>query len=155
MSTENPWKKLDQSEVFRNDFLSLRVDRVIRPDGAEGTYSVIDTRIATGAAALTPDNEVYLVGQYRYPTDYYSWEIPEGGSDPGEGALETIQRELREEAGLIAKRWTPLGRELHVSNCISSEVGYLYLAEDLTEIESEPDPTEILQIKKVISHVFI
>ncbi|MCH7910903.1 MAG: NUDIX hydrolase [Candidatus Hydrogenedentes bacterium] len=72
-----------------------------------------------------------------------------GGSDPGEDPLETAKRELREEAGLAAKQWAPLGGEIHLSNCISSEVGRLYIACDLIEVAPEPDGTEVLQIKKI------
>ena len=145
---ENPWKTLGSREVYRNPWLTLREDQVIRPDGQEGIYGVIDTRIATGVCALTPKRELYLVGQYRYPTQCYSWEIVEGGSDPGEDYLDTMKRELREEAGLLAARWTPLGHEIHISNCISSEMCYIYLAEDLTVTDAEPEATEVLQLRK-------
>ena len=149
MSTRNPWKRIESRTVYANPWLSLREDRVIRPDGKPGIYTVVETRVATGVVALTPDEEIYLVGQYRYPTDEYSWEIIEGGSDPGEDPLETAKRELREEAGLAAKQWAPLGGEIHLSNCISSEVGRLYIACDLIEVAPEPDGTEVLQIKKI------
>ena len=149
MPTRNPWKRLSSREVYRNPWLTLREDQVIRPDGSEGIYSVVETRIATGVCALTPNRELYLVGQYRYPTDVYSWELVEGGTDDGETPLEAIQRELREEAGLVARTWTPLGGEIHMSNCISSEVGYLFVAEDLEEVEPDPECTEVLQVKRV------
>lgn len=149
MSTENPWRRLDSREIYRNPWMSVREDTVIRPDGQEGIYGVVETRIATGVVALTPEHEVYLVGQYRYPTDMYSWEIVQGGTDAGEDPLEACQRELQEEAGLIARHWQPLGGEVHLSNCISSEIGYMYLARDLTETEATPDGTEVLQVKKV------
>ena len=100
----NPWKRLSTREVFRNAWLTLREDGVIRPDGEEAKYTVVDTRVATATIALTPDNHVYLIGQYRYPTDMYSWELVEGGADEGEDPLEAAQRELEEEAGLIAGR---------------------------------------------------
>lgn len=149
MPTRNPWKKVSTRTIYSNPWLTLREDEVVRPDGAPGIYGVVETRVATGVVALTEKQEVYLIGQYRYPTDAYSWEIVEGGSDPGEDPFDTAQRELREEAGLVAKRWSPLGNEIHLSNCISSEIGKLFIAEDLTEVEPEPDGTEILQIKKV------
>lgn len=149
MSEENPWVVLGTREVYRNPWIRVREDRVIRPDGQEGIYGVVETRVATGVVALTPELEVYLVGQYRYPLQAYSWEIIEGGADEGETPLEAMKRELREEAGLVAARWTPLGDEVHLTNCHSSEVGYFYVAEDLTEVEAEPDGTEVLQIRKV------
>ena len=146
---KNPWKTLSSKEIYKNPWIRLREDQVIRPDGENGIYSVVDTRIATGILALTEDKELYLVGQYRYPTDMYSWEIIEGGTDPEEAPLETAKRELKEEAGLIAESWTQIGGEIHLSNCFTSEVGYIYLARNLSQTQSSPDGNEVLQVKKL------
>ena len=145
----NPWKTLGSRQIYKNPWISVREDDVIRPDGKPGIYGVVDTRIATGIVALTEDRQVYLVGQYRYPTKNYSWEIIEGGSEDNQSALETAKRELKEEAGLAAKNWLQLGDEYHLSNCFSSEVGFVFLASGLTEVGAEPEGTEVLQIKKV------
>ena len=149
MSTDNPWKTISSRKVYSNPWMSVREDQVIRPDGQEGIYGVVDTRAATGVVALTPEHEIYLVGQYRYPTDVYSWEIVQGGVDEDEDPLTACKRELQEEAGLIAETWTPIGGEIHLSNCISSEKGYIFVAEGLSEIEASPDGTEVLQLKKI------
>jgi len=149
MPESNPWKCLSTRTVYQNDWITVREDQVIRPDGGEGIYGVVETRLATGVVALTPAGEVYLVGQYRYPMDAYSWEIVEGGSDPGEDALAAAKRELREEVGLVAAHWEPLGHELHLSNCHSSERGYLFLATGLEETAAAPDGTEQLQVRRV------
>lgn len=152
MSEANPWKRLDSRTVYTNPWMSVREDRVIRPDGKEGIYGVVQTRIATGVVAITPNLDIVLVGQYRYPTEVYSWEIVQGGTDDGEQPLKACQRELQEEAGLIAKSWTPLGGEVHLSNCISSEIGFIYLAEGLRKTQATPDGTEVLKIKTVPIH---
>ena len=149
MGTQNPWKTISSRKVYSNPWMSVREDQVIRPDGQNGIYGVIDTRTATGVVALTREHEVYLVGQYRYPTDVYSWEIVQGGADENEDPLTACKRELQEEAGLIAETWTPIGGEIHLSNCISSEKGYLFVAEGLSETEASPDGTEVLQLKKM------
>ena len=149
MSTNNPWKTLGSTHIYSNAWMSLREDQVIRPDGQKGIYGVVESRAATGVVALTPDQEVYLVGQYRYPTEMYSWEIIQGGAEENEDPLTACKRELQEEAGLIAQQWTQLGGEVHLSNCISSERGYVYLAEDLSETQATPDGTEVLQVKTV------
>lgn len=99
--------------------------------------------------ALSDDNHIYLVGQYRYPVDEYSWEIPEGGSEIDEDPMETAKRELREETGLEAERWEQLGGEIHLSNCFSAERGFIYVARGLRQGKAEPDHTEELQVKKV------
>jgi 8-oxo-dGTP pyrophosphatase MutT (NUDIX family) len=149
MSTHNPWKTVSSRIVYQNPWITVREDQVIRPDGNPGIYGVVETRIATGVLAMTEAEELYLVGQYRYTMGEYSWEIIEGGSDPGEDALEAAKRELREEAGLVADHWEPLGGEIHLTNCHSSERGYLYVARGLQHVDQEPEATEVLQVKKV------
>jgi 8-oxo-dGTP pyrophosphatase MutT (NUDIX family) len=149
MSQENPWKTSGTRLIYENPWIRLREDSVIRPDGKPGIYSVVETRVATGVVALTPEREIYLVGQYRYPTEHYSWEIVEGGAEPNEDPLEAARRELREEAGLIADDWSPIGGEVHLSNCFSSERAVFFLARGLTEVGSSPEGTEVLQLRKV------
>lgn len=149
MTIVNPWKRISGRRIYENPWIKVREDQVISPTGKPGIYGVVEARVATGVVALTDDNNVYLVGQYRYPTDTYSWEIPEGGGDDGESPLATAQRELKEETGLVATQWEQLGGEVHVSNCFSNERAYLYLARELVQGASEPDDTEVLQIKKV------
>lgn len=149
MSTKNPWITHSTKEVFKNAWFRIIYNDVTRPDGNPGTYTFLDKTPATGVVALTPENEIYLVGQFRYATNCYSWEIIEGGVDPGETPLECIKRELKEEAGLIAKKWVQLCPEIHLSNCVTSEISYLYLAQDLEETQAQPEGTELLEVKKV------
>ena len=149
VSQTNPWRTKSSRIVYENPWIRVREDQVDRPDGSPGIYGVVETRIATGVVALTPDFEIYLVGQYRYPTNEYSWELPEGGTDPGEAPLDAIKRELQEEAGLTAVRWQQLGGEFHLSNCFSSERALVYLAQDLGEVASQPEATEVLTIRKI------
>lgn len=149
MSDSNPWVTTATKIVYTNPWITVQEDQVIRPDGSPGIYGVVHSLIACGVLAINERQEVYLVGQYRYPTKQYSWEIIEGGCPPGEEPLEAAKRELREEAGLTAGRWTPIEGELHLSNCISSERGYLFIAQDLQEVPAQPDATEVLQIKRV------
>jgi len=145
----NPWKTLSTRTVYENSWIRVREDQVIRPDGRPGIYGVVETPIATGVVALTHDKQVYLVGQYRYPTNHYSWEIVEGGVAGSETPLEAARRELKEEAGLAAGRWLQLGDVIHLSNCFSAEVGYLYLATSIEEVGADPEGTEVLTLRKV------
>jgi 8-oxo-dGTP pyrophosphatase MutT (NUDIX family) len=149
MEYRNPWKTLSTRHIYENPWLRLREDQVIRPDGKEGIYGVVDTRLAVGVIALTPQMETYLVGQWRYPLNKYSWEIIEGGGDLNEDGLITAKRELKEEAGLVAKKWRALGGEVHLSNCFSSERAVFFVAEDLEQLEAEPEGTEELEIRKI------
>lgn len=146
---KNPWRTVSSRPIYKNAWISLREDQVVRPDGNPGIYGVVESRIATGVVAITESDEIILVGQYRYPTECYSWEIPEGGSEIGEDPLSAIQRELAEEAGLRANNWQQLGGEVHLSNCFSAERALLYLASDLSPQTRPADPTEVLEVARV------
>ena len=143
-----PWKLLDSEVVYENPWIRVRHDRVITPGGTDGIYGVIETAPAIGIVALTEDRRVYLVGQYRYPLETYSWEIPEGGGRAGEALEAGARRELREETGLSAASWTSLGT-CATSNCVTDEVAHFFLAEDLTAGKASPDETEDLAVKVV------
>ncbi len=150
MSEQSPWTTVSSRSVYANDWIRVREDQVIRPDGESGIYGVVSpVRVATGVVALDDSGNVTLVGQYRYPLGCYSWELPEGGAEPGEAPLEGAKRELREEAGLVAKSWRQLGAKVFLSNCFSDEVGYLFVATDLESVALAPDGTEQLQIRSV------
>lgn len=147
--TTNPWKTRSSRAIYSNPWFSVREDQVLRPDGQEGIYAVVEKGLAVGVLALDQSLDVYLVGQYRYPTERYSWEIIEGGAEPGETSLQTAKRELKEEAGLIAHSWAPLGGDFQLSNCICTEIGNLFVATDLETTQAEPEGTEVLQLRKV------
>ncbi|MDX2188584.1 MAG: NUDIX hydrolase [Bacteroidota bacterium] len=146
----NPWKVNSSKITYENPWIKVVENQVTNPAGNPGIYGIVHFKnVATGVVALDKELNIYLVGQYRFPLNEYSWEIPEGGSPIGkENPLETAKRELLEEAGLIATKWTEIGK-IHTSNSVCDEVGYIYLAEDLTQNDAEPEETEELQVKKV------
>ncbi len=143
---KNPWKTLSTRQIYKNDWIRLREDQVITPTGTSGIYSVVEAKPALGIVPLTDDLQTCLVGQYRYTLNTYTWEIPEGGGREDEDTLDGAKRELLEETGLSAKKWTFLDR-LYTSNSFTDEIGYIYLAEDLTNGIPKPDQTEDLQVK--------
>ena len=146
---ENPWKKISSKEIYDNPWVNIRHEEVIKPNGENGIYGVAHFKnMAAAVLPLDGDNNTWLVGQYRYTLEEYSWEIPMGGGDLLGDSLTAAKRELKEETGITANKWTALGK-LHTSNSVTDEVGFMYLAEDLTFEESEPDDTEILTLKKM------
>jgi 8-oxo-dGTP pyrophosphatase MutT (NUDIX family) len=146
---ENPWKKISSKLVYDNPWVSVHHEEVIKPNGEPGIYGMAHFKnFAAAVLPLDHENNTWLVGQYRYTLNEYSWEIPMGGGILNSDILESAKRELKEETGMEADLWTSLGN-IHTSNSVTDEVGYLFLAEDLTFGESEPDDTEILALKKV------
>lgn len=148
-SGASPWKRVGSREVYINPWIRVREDQVIRPDGKPGIYGVVEFgNYALGAVPITDDGDTFLVGQYRYTLDEYSWEIPEGGGAKGISPLESIQRELLEEAGISAGEWIDLGR-FHLSNSVTDEVGRVYLARNLTLGEPHPDGDEVIAVRRL------
>ena len=146
--TDNPWQTLSSTEIYQNPWIQLTEHQVINPSGGRGIYGVVHYRNAAVGVVPYEDGAIWMVGQYRYPLDIYSWEIPEGGAPEGEDPLATAKRELQEETGLIAETYTPL-LEMHVSNSVSDEWGIVYLATGLQQGPASPEETEDLQIKKM------
>lgn len=143
------WQTLSTREIYENPWISLREDQIIAPSGHKGIYGVVTFKNkAIGIVALDKHQNVYLVGQQRYPIQEYSWEIPEGGGPMNESPLETAKRELKEETGLIASQWTQIVR-IHTSNSVCNEEGFVFLAEDLSLGETSFDETEVLEQKKI------
>jgi ADP-ribose pyrophosphatase len=147
--TDNPWKTLKITPIYDNPWIRLEQHDILNPAGKEGIYGKVHFK--NRAMAIIPIDEegnTWLIGQYRYPLDIYSWEIPMGGGPIGQDLLESAKRELKEETGLTAEKWTEL-MHIHTSNSVTDELAIAYLAEDLTQGDTEFEETEILQIKKL------
>ncbi len=148
-TTENPWQTLNSAVRYENPWLSIRHEDVVTPAGTPGIYGVVSFKNkAVGVVPIDAEGYTYLVGQYRYPLNEYSWEIPEGGSPVGTDPLESARRELREETGLVAQRWTKIAR-IHTSNSATDEEGFLYIAEELEQGDHEPEDTEQLHVRRL------
>jgi 8-oxo-dGTP pyrophosphatase MutT (NUDIX family) len=150
-STEdiNPWKVRSSTEVYSNSWIAVTEHAVINPSGGEGIYGQVDFKnIAIGIIPLDENDNTWLVGQFRFPLNEYSWEIPEGGCPHGESWIDAAKRELREETGIEAKDFTNISK-VHTSNSVCNEVGYVFIAENLTFGKANPEETEDLKIKKV------
>jgi 8-oxo-dGTP pyrophosphatase MutT (NUDIX family) len=145
----NPWIVLDQKKVYENPWIELTEFQVINPSGGKGIYGKVHFKhIAVGVIPLDEDWNSWLVGQYRFTLNRYSWEIPEGGGEMDEDTLEAAKRELLEETGLVAKNWMKI-LTMHLSNSVTDEWAVIYLARGLEQGEAQPDETEKLQVKKV------
>lgn len=146
---KNPWTTLSTEKVYDSPWIGLTKHDVLNPNGYPGTYSVVHFKnLAIGILALDEHYNTWIVGQYRYPIDQYSWEIPEGGGHLDVPPLDSAKRELHEEAGIHANKWTKI-QEMHLSNSASDEFCILYVAQELTFGEAEPEDDEQLELKKL------
>ena len=138
-------KTISTREVYRNRWTSVREDVIERANGQRGIYGVIDKDPACIIVPLegTPEGEfVYLVEQFRYTVLGRFLEFPQGGWETADVEPEELARgELREETGLSAGRMTHL-TDLQIAYGVMNQRHHLFLAEELTMGETEPDPEE-------------
>ena len=146
---ENNWKTKSVKEVYDNPWIRVTHREVVNPSGGDGIYGVVHFKnLAIGVVPLDEELNTWLVGQYRYTLEEYTWEIPEGGCIKGIPPLESAKRELVEETGIIAKEWAKI-LDIQTSNSVTDETGMCFLATDLSFGESEPEETEDLVVKKL------
>lgn len=148
-SHPNPWKQQSNKRIYDNPWFRVEEDDVINPGGGLSHYGkILFKNIAIGIVPLDEDNNTWLVGQYRYVPDCYSWEIPMGGGPLAIDPLVSAKRELREETGLSASNWETL-MHLHTSNSVTDERGIVYVATGLSQGDTEFEETEDLQLIKL------
>ena len=146
---ENPWKTVSPKEIYSNSWIRVWEDEVLNPRGGKGIYGRVNFKNkAIGVIPLDEDRNTWLVGQYRYTLNQYSWEIPMGGGPIEEDILISAQRELKEETGLEAEKWTLIQR-IHTSNSVTDEEGFVFWAQDLIQGEPSLEETEELVVRKL------
>ena len=144
----NPWTVKSSKVAYNNAWIRVTEHQVLNPAGNPGIYGVVHFKNWALGVVPYEKGHIWLVGQYRFPLGYYSWEIPEGGGVLGVDPLDSIKRELKEETGMVAERYERL-LEMDLSNSVSDEKGIVYLARGLSQGEASPEETEQLAVKRV------
>ncbi|GJM27853.1 MAG: hypothetical protein DHS20C17_04880 [Cyclobacteriaceae bacterium] len=148
-ATPSRWQTLESKKIYHNPWIEVIEDRIINPSGKPGIYGkVIFKNRAVAIVPLDEDLNTWIVGQHRYTLNEYSWELPMGGVPYDEDLLQGAQRELLEETGISAAKWTPL-LKMHTSNSVTDELAYCFIAEDLAQGPTQFDDTEDIQVKKL------
>lgn len=146
---KNPWITKSIKKIHENPWIRLEHHEVIIPSGKDGIYGkVCFKNKAIGIIPIDEEGNTWLVGQFRYTLDAYSWEIPMGGGLLEDDYLDSAKRELKEETGLSASKWTKI-MTIHTSNSVTDEEGFVYLAEDLSPGETAFEETEQIEILKL------
>ena len=139
------FKHIDKKVVYKNDHFEISQEKLILPGGKEVWWSFIEGVDAVGILALTDDNKVVLVKQYRPAVQDFVLEIPAGLIEPGESPEETAYRELEEEAGYRAESMEKI-YEYYSSPGISKSKTHIFLAKSLIKTKQSLDDDEFLEI---------
>jgi ADP-ribose pyrophosphatase len=136
---------VERKSIFRGRVIELALERVTLPNGQQTELEIVHHPGGAAVVALDTDSNVCLLHQFRHAAGGWLWELPAGKLDPGEAPLATAQRELQEEAGLIAADWQSLGRIVS-SPGVFTEVIHLFLARGLTAVATRTEEHELIEV---------
>ena len=139
-----PWTILKREVVYHDPWPKVTRDQVTRPDGLPGTYCISHMKAGVCVLALDENNNCHLTDEFHYAVGRETLECVSGGIDANEEPLATAQRELAEEIGLKAERWTDLGT-VDPFTAIALSPTRLWLAEGLSATATNPDGSEIIR----------
>src|ERR1051325_7127459 len=109
MKQHGPWQIVTTREIYRDPWIDVQRDEVIRPDGRPGTHCVVHMKPGVSVLPLDDEGTVYLTDEFHYGIGRSAIEVVSGGIEPDEDPLQTAQRELQEELGITAGNWRDLG----------------------------------------------
>ena len=145
---KGPWTVEETVEVYSSPWMKVTEDKVIRPDGAAGTFGTVHMKPGVSVLALDDKGFAHLTSEYRYAIERESVEVVSGGIDDDETELEAAQRELREELGIEAGEWTDLG-SIDLFTSVVSSPARLFLARSLTHTTHDRDGTELIETRRL------
>lgn len=155
----NPWKTLKKNILYQNRFgYLLRDDDVLTPAGKPGKYMVLEGSDYAMIVALTSDNKLIVVRQWKYPLERETLELPAGRGEEGENLLDTAKRELQEEAGATSDQWEKL-TEYWVGSGAFKMRAHVFLARNVQmnrptqHEETESIKVELLDFDKAVDMI--
>ena len=140
--------RIDSTEIHRGNLVRLCKDSVILPDGSAAIYEHVEIKHGASTLAIEPNGDVWLVREWKYAIDRPSLEVVSGGIEEGEEPIAAARRELREEAGLAAARWTSLGFVDPFTTMLRCP-NHMFIAEELSSVPHEPDAGEAIEVVRM------
>lgn len=144
----SPFKLISTEIKYQNPWLSVREDKVVRPDGKEGIFGVATMQNGVAILLMDDDGDVYLAKEYKYAVDTETIACFGGATDEGEQPIDTARRELEEESGLKAKELIPLGF-IDPLTTILKQREYCFLAKGVSSGEKSLEDFEVINTMKV------
>jgi ADP-ribose pyrophosphatase len=143
-----PWQILSRREVYRDPWIAVTRDEVIRPDGDPGSHCIVRLKEGVSVLAIDDAEMVYLTEEFHYAVGRETLEVVSGGIDEGESAEEAARRELLEELGITASQWSDLGVCDPFTSVVVSPTR-LFLARGLRFGENAQEGTERIRCRKL------
>lgn len=147
MNAKGPWKVTNSKNIYKNPWISVKEDEVIRPDGTKGIFGVVEMKPGVTILPYDDRGNVYLTKEYHYAVERETIEAISGGIDENEDKLEAAKRELEEETGIIASELIDLGVIDPFTTVVVSP-NHLFLAKGLNFSEANPEETEDIKVIK-------
>lgn len=138
-----PFEVSATRRVYENPWITVREDRVVRPDGSPGLFGIVDLIPGATVLAQEPDGDVWLVREFKYALGRESLEAVSGALDPGETPEAAAARELEEELGVRASAWRSFG-QIDPFTTVVASTNWMFLARGLSPVAAHPDAGEVI-----------
>lgn len=148
MKEDRSYKTISSREIYKNNWMRVREDKVFRPDGKDGIFGIVEMKKGVSVAAIDDRSNVFLVKEYKYAMGKEITGLISGGIEEGESPLQAAKRELKEEGGLEAEDWVGLGIFNPLTTAVYSPM-YLFLAQKLRKVSSRSEEGEFIKIVKI------
>jgi 8-oxo-dGTP pyrophosphatase MutT (NUDIX family) len=141
------YQRLASREVYRNPFLAVEAHSIVHPSGASGEHVLVVTPPCS-AVVVADGGDLLFTRQPRFGAQSDMLEVVKGGAEGSETPLECAQREAREELGIVAVHWEPMGRLFEIPSIMSNPID-LFLAHGIEHVDTAFEPVETIELVRI------